>query len=130
MNARESVLAAADALVAAFTANDLDTYFGAFAPTATFIFHSAPGRLMSCAAYRAEWDSWVADSEFRIVDCRSANRDVQFVDGVALFMHDVDTTISTSDGNVQLAERETIVFLRDDAGRWLAWHEHLSPRAV
>lgn len=130
MNAKESVLAAADALVAAFAANDLDAYFGAFAPGASFIFHSAPERLMSRAAYRAEWDSWVAGADFRIVDCRSANRELQFVDAVALFMHDVDTTISTRDGEATLAERETIVFRRDEAGRWLAWHEHLSPRAI
>ncbi|RXZ45609.1 YybH family protein [Crenobacter cavernae] len=130
MDATQQVLAAADALVAAFASNDVDAYFGAFAPEASFIFHASPVRLMSRDAYRAEWDGWVADSDLRVLDCVSSNRAVQFVDGIALFMHDVNTTIATRDGEATLAERETIVFRQDESGRWLAWHEHLSPRAA
>jgi hypothetical protein len=45
---------------------------------------------------------------------------------VAVFVHDVATTVSTSAGVEALRERETIVFARR-AGEWVAVHEHLSP---
>ena len=47
------VLDAADALVAAFAEGRLDDYFGAFAPDATFVFHTTPGRIGSTEIGRA-----------------------------------------------------------------------------
>ncbi|MGW1024958.1 YybH family protein [Streptomyces sp. NPDC002577] len=123
----DEVLQAADDLVAAFGEGRLDDYFAAFAPDATFVFHTTPERISSTAEYRTLWQSWVDEDDFRIVDCVSTNRLVQHFGDTAVFSHDVKTTVSTTSGQETLAERETIVFHRDGAGRWLAVHEHLSP---
>jgi ketosteroid isomerase-like protein len=45
----------------------------------------------------------------------------------AILTHIVRTEIATNQGQETLSERETIVFHRRD-GRWVAVHEHLSPR--
>lgn len=125
---RESeVRAAAAALVAAFGAHDVDGYFGAFAPDATYLFHTSPRLLGSRAAYEAEWRSWEADG-FRVLECRSLEPEVHSVTAdVAVFTHRVRTRVRDAEGEHDLAERETIVFRRDEAGRWLGIHEHLSP---
>lgn len=47
----------------------------------------------------------------------------------AVFTHDVETRVSTRDGEETLRERETIVFARQADGDRLAVHEHLSPAA-
>ena len=47
-------------------------------------------------------------------------------DQVAIFSHDVATTLNTSDGEKSFEERETIVFSYVQ-GKWVAVHEHLSP---
>lgn len=58
--------------------------------------------------------------------CRSTNRKVQLVGDVAIFTHAVETDVSIGGETVTNNERETIVFARNTAGRWLAVHEHLS----
>ena len=127
MTAEQEVLAAADALVAAFGRSDRDAYFACFVPQATFLFHPTPGRIESRAAYEQLWDSWVAQDGFRVISCRSTGALVQFLGpDAAVFSHDVLTTVQTNDGEDTTAERETIVFSRT-AGHWLAVHEHLSP---
>ncbi|MER5602556.1 nuclear transport factor 2 family protein [Streptomyces sp. NPDC002265] len=124
----DEVLEAADALVAAFAEGRLDDYFGAFAPDATFVFHTTPQRLSSTAEYRALWDRWVAEDDFRVLSCVSTGRLVQlFGEDTAVFSHDVATVVGSTAGEESLAERETIVFHRAPSGRWLAVHEHLSP---
>ena len=55
--------AAAEALVAAFGAERLDEYFAAFAPDATFVFHTPADRLDSVAAYREQWARWVREDD-------------------------------------------------------------------
>ncbi|MFE2582479.1 YybH family protein [Streptomyces sp. NPDC059378] len=124
----DEVLEAADALVAAFAEGRLDDYFGAFAPDATFVFHTTPLRLSSTAEYRALWDRWVAEDDFRVLSCVSTGRLVQLLgEDTAVFSHDVATVVRSTAGEEGLAERETIVFHRAPSGRWLAVHEHLSP---
>lgn len=125
----DEVLQAADALVAAFGEGRVDDYFAAFAPDATFVFHTTPGRIASTADYRALWDRWVAEDGFRVLACASSARLVQHFGDTAVFSHDVETTVSTTAGEETLSERETIVFHRTETGRWLAVHEHLSPAA-
>ena len=121
------VLAAAAALVAAFGAHDTERYFDAFAPEATFLFHSTPAMLATRAAYREDWQSW-EDDGFRVLSCRSTDQRVQVLgEGVAVFTHRVATRIRDATGEHDLAERETIVLRRMDDGRWLGMHEHLSP---
>ncbi len=124
----EEILAAADALVAAFAEGRLEDYFAAFAPEATFVFHTTPGRIGSSAEYRKIWDGWVAEDDFRVLGCESTDRLVQRFGDTAVFTHRVRTTISTKAGRSSLDERETIVF-HSVHGRWLAVHEHLSPAA-
>ncbi|MGY0019832.1 nuclear transport factor 2 family protein [Streptomyces sp. YJ-C3] len=123
----EEVRAAADALVAAFAEGRLEDYFGSFAPDASFVFHTTPQRLESTAAYRALWQSWVDEDDFRIESCASTGRLIQDLGDTAVFSHDVETVISTRDGEETVRERETIVFARKGDDRWTAVHEHLSP---
>ncbi|MEV7393842.1 nuclear transport factor 2 family protein [Streptomyces sp. NPDC091215] len=122
------VRAAAAELVAAFAEGRLDDYFGAFAPDATFVFHTTPQRLGSTAEYRALWQQWVEQDGFRILGCTSSAQLIQPFGDTAVFSHDVETTIATHAGEETLQERETIVFTRTDSGGWTAVHEHLSAR--
>jgi ketosteroid isomerase-like protein len=125
-DAKAEVGAAAAALVAAFGAHDVDGYFGAFAPEATFLFHTTPRLLESRAAYEAEWRSWETDG-FRVQACRSLEPEVRLLTAdVAVFTHRVRTRVRDAEGEHDLAERETIVFRRESLGRWLGVHEHLS----
>ena len=123
----EGVHRAAEALVDAFGRNDLDAYFASFSPDATFLFHSTDRVLPSTAAYRQEWDRWVREDGFRVLDCRTSDTTVQDHGDWAVLTHTVATTVATRAGRSELHERETIVFRREDDGRWLAVHEHLSP---
>ncbi|MGI8333036.1 YybH family protein [Actinomadura scrupuli] len=124
-----AVQAAADALVAAFAQNRVGDYFAAFAPEATFLFHATPGRLGSTAEYRELWRRWVEEDGFQVLGCTSSGPLVQVLGGTAVFSHQVETRIATRTGTQTLHESETIVFSRQDDGRWLAVHEHLSPAA-
>lgn len=123
----DGVAAAAERLVAAFGAGQVEDYFACFAPDATFVFHTTPERLESRAAYRRLWHAWEQDDGFRVVSCESSNALITPLGSdVAVFVHDVATTVSTTAGEESLRERETIVFARRD-GEWVAVHEHLSP---
>ena len=127
MSAEEEVRRAADALVTAFGSGELDAYFGCFADDATFLFHTADRLLRSTDEYRREWARWIAEDGFRVVDCSTTDTVVQLLGDTAVFTHRVRTTVETTDGQDVLHERETIVFARQDDGRWLGVHEHLSP---
>ncbi|WP_406463075.1 nuclear transport factor 2 family protein [Streptomyces sp. NBC_01622] len=125
----QEVRAAADALVAAFAEGRIDDYFGAFAPDASFVFHTTPQRLGSTAEYRALWQRWVDEDGFRILGCTSSAQLIQPFGDTAVFSHDVETRIATDSGEETVQERETIVFARADGG-WVAVHEHLSARSA
>ncbi len=59
----------------------------------------------------------------------SANQSIKIIDNnVAIFTHDVTTSITNNDGTETLNERETIVF-KLQGEKWIAIHEHLSPAA-
>jgi uncharacterized protein (TIGR02246 family) len=116
------------ALVAAFGEGRLDEYFDCFAPDATFVFYTAPVRLMSVDEYRALWARWVAEDGFRVVSCRTSDTNVQLFGDIAVVTHSVKTRISTDQGEDTLDERETIVMARGVDGHWLGVHEHLSPK--
>jgi ketosteroid isomerase-like protein len=121
------VAAAAEQLVAAFAEGRVDDYFACFADDATFVFHTTPERLESREAYRSLWRRWEAEDGFRVLACASSHQLVAPLgDDAAVFVHDVATRVTTSAGDEDLRERETIVFARRQ-GRWLAVHEHLSP---
>jgi len=125
-SAADEVRRAADALVSAFGSNDTDAYFACFADDATFLFHTADRLLTSTDEYRQEWASWVAEDDFRVVDCATEGTVIQLLGETAVLTHRVRTTVATRTGTDVLHERETIVFaLRD--GRWVGVHEHLSP---
>ncbi|MFJ9630752.1 nuclear transport factor 2 family protein [Streptomyces sp. NPDC101175] len=126
----QEVRAAADALVAAFAEGRLDDYFGAFAPDASFVFHTTPKRLDSTAEYRALWQRWVDEDGFRVLACASTAQLIQPFGDTAVFSHDVETRIATHSGEETVQERETIVFARADDGGWTAVHEHLSARSA
>jgi ketosteroid isomerase-like protein len=128
--APEEVLAAARSLVEAFGRHDVRAYFAAFAPDATFVFHTTASRLDSREDYERLWATWEREDGFRVLSCRSSHGQVRMAgaDGAA-FSHDVETTVSTGGTESTVRERETIVFQRA-GGRWLAVHEHLSPAPV
>jgi ketosteroid isomerase-like protein len=128
--AEEQVLEAADRLVAAFGEGRVDDYFACFHPRATFVFYTAERRLESTAEWRELWDWLVREEGFEVLECSSSGRRVQEFGDAAVFTHDVETRVSTFAGGEEiLRERETIVFVRQDEGSWLAVHEHLSPAA-
>lgn len=123
-----AVLAAADAIVDDFANHRTEAYFAGFAEDATFVFHTADRRLESRAEYEALWAQWESEDGFRVHACRSSDRRVQVLGDTAIFTHSVDSRIELGGQVDDVTERETIVFaLRD--GRWVAVHEHLSPRA-
>jgi ketosteroid isomerase-like protein len=126
--ATRQVLEAADRLVSAFGEGRVDDYFACFHPQATFVFYTAERRLESAAEWRELWDYLEREEGFEVLECLSTERRVQELGDVAVFTHDVETRVSTlAGGEETLRERETIVFARQDGGRWLAVHEHLSP---
>ncbi|MEV7323994.1 nuclear transport factor 2 family protein [Streptomyces sp. NPDC093970] len=127
-NDHDAVLAAADALVAAFAEGRTDDYFDAFSADACFVFHTTERRLESTEEYRALWRTWSEEDGFRVLACESADRRLQLFGDTAVFTHSVTTRVSTRAGEETVRERETIVFHRTgDDGDWRAVHEHLSP---
>jgi ketosteroid isomerase-like protein len=123
------VLRAANALIGHFGSGEVEAYFAAFAPQASFIFHQHPDRLMSLEAYRQCWRDWERETGFRVIACQSSGQVVRMLGDTALFMHDVRTETETNTGRSIAYERESILFRQEPDGRWLAWHEHLSPAA-
>lgn len=122
----DEVEVAASAIVDAFAATDRARYFAGFAPDATFVFHTEPGRLDDRAAYERLWDEWV-EGGWRVASCDSTDRLVQPFPGGAVFTHSVATSVETPDGPDSYRERETIVFRTDPVRGLVAVHEHLSP---
>jgi len=121
----QDVLAAAASLVQAFGHHDVDAYFAAFRPDATFCFYTHPRPLRSRAEYRQLWAEWERDG-FRVLACESSEQHVQTLGDVAVFTHRVATHVRAGGEESRLDERETIVFVRTGTG-WGAVHEHLSP---
>ncbi|RZU32138.1 YybH family protein [Blastococcus saxobsidens] len=126
MSAVEEVHRAAAELVAAFGRGDLDGYFACFADDATFLFPTTGALLPSTDAYRREWSRWQDDTGFAVLACTTTDTVVQVHGDAAVLTHRVRTTTSERGVVSELDERETIVFCRQDDGRWLAVHEHLS----
>jgi ketosteroid isomerase-like protein len=122
----ESVLTAAATVVAAFGAHKRAEYFDCFASDATFVFHNVDRVLRTRAEYEAEWASWESHG-FKVLGCQSEEGMVQMFGDTALFNHRVKTQLQgEGDSVITSNERETIVFIRSESGRWIAVHEHLS----
>ena len=119
MSNEQGVLQTAAHLVSRFAAHDFDGYFSCFDEKAVFIFHTSPNVLISKSEYKKEWG-------FKVKACSSTNQRVQLFDSIAIFSHDVATTLNTNDGEKSFKERETIAF-HEVSGKWIAVHEHLSP---
>ena len=122
---KSEILAAARKLVEAFGAHDTAAYFGSFAADATFVFHTTAQPLRSRADYEKLWYGW-EQAGFRVLSCESSDQHVQVLGDVAVFTHRVRTVVLSDGAEETSHERETIVFRREDDGRWLAVHEHLS----
>lgn len=123
---KQTVLAAAQTLIDAFSRHDVSAYFASFAPDASFIFHSTGHVLNNRAEYEQLWREWERDMGFRVMSCASSDQVVQLRGDVAVFHHRVRTSLQTNDGALDMDERETIVFQQQVDGQWLAVHEHLS----
>lgn len=117
--------AAASKLVAAFAVHDRQRYFDSFASKATFVFYNSDRVFQNRAEYEDEWNAW-EETGFKVLACSSVNSHVMVLtQDVAVFTHQVRTTLNTADGVIDTGERETIVFQFLD-GKWLGVHEHLS----
>ena len=125
-NDSKAVMNAADNMILAFSRHDREIYFSAFAKHASFYFHNLDRLLKSRAEYEAEWRIWEKEHRFHIHACRSSERNLQMLGDVAVFTHRVSTDLQFDDDQITSDERETIVFARDESGRWLGVHEHLS----
>jgi ketosteroid isomerase-like protein len=124
MTAQDEVLEAARELVEAFGSHDVTAYFACFAPDASFLFHNHPEVIESRADYAAIWAGWEADG-FHVEGCLSLEQRVRVLTpDVAIFTHRVRTSLAGE--AIAQRERETIVFRREDSGRWVGVHEHLS----
>lgn len=123
----QEVRAAAAHLIEAFSSHDLEEYFGSFRPDATFVFYYSPLRLETREAYMREWAGWEKEG-FEVLSCKSTDQLVQVLsEDTAIFTHSVSTEVLRGGIRELLSERETIVFVRENAtGRWEAVHEHLS----
>lgn len=128
-SAIDGVTAAADRLVEAFGRHDVEAYFAAFAENATFVFHNLDRVLTSRDAYRKEWQLWEERDGFRVLGCRSSEQRIQLAGDTAIFTHRVETRVEFGGEPIDTQERETIVFLQNEHGAWLAVHEHLSKAA-
>jgi hypothetical protein len=118
-------LAAVDAIIGHFGAHRRDDYFAGFAPEATFLFYTNDVRLESRAEYETLWSSWENEHAFGVLSCRSTNRRIQVFGDVAVFSHDVETTLTMEGAEETVFERESIVLERR-ADAWFGIHEHLS----
>jgi len=127
-SAREA-LSAVDAIIENFGAHRRDDYFAGFAPEATFLFYTSDVRLESRAEYESLWSSWETDNAFHVLSCRSTNRRIQIFGDVAVFSHDVSTTLTMEGAEETVFERESIILERR-ADAWLGIHEHLSAGAA
>jgi ketosteroid isomerase-like protein len=123
---KKDATSAIEGLVAAFSKHDKEAYFSYFAEDATFLFHNQDKLLHTKAEYKSEWTKWEDEDQFRVLECRSSNQNLQLLDDIAIFTHWVTTTISTVAGSETSHERETIVMKLNSLGQWLAVHEHLS----
>lgn len=127
MNATNEVLAAAAKIVSDFGSHKTSEYFAGFAADASFLFYTHTERLNSRAEYEALWAKWESEDGFRVHGCRSSNQLVQLIGAdAAVFSHMVSSDIEFAGETSTIAERETIVFAKQN-GEWLAVHEHLSP---
>lgn len=128
MSKDTQVKSAAAAIVDHFGSGRVAQYFECFAPDADFIFYTYNERIVSRKAYVELWKTWEEDLGFKVLGCTSINQNVRLMDeNNAVFTHDVSSKIQTNDGIDIVLERETIVFRFSD-GKWVAVHEHLSPR--
>ena len=87
---RGGVEAASD-IVRGLRRNRRQRYFAAFAPDATFVFHTEPARLDDRATYEPSGPSWV-DGGWRVTSCTSSDQLAEPFPGGAVFSHSVDTT--------------------------------------
>lgn len=126
-DAGQQVLGAATHLVSCFAAHNTEAYFACFSPSASFIFYNHSEILQSRSQYHRLWKYWEDTVAFRVLGCTSTSNTVKMIGDIGLFTHVVETEVSLSGLEYKMHERETILFKRDESGRWLAIHEHLSP---
>lgn len=117
---------AIDTLIDCFGRHDTEGYFDCFHPEARFVFYTVPGEVLSKTAYRQRWHQWEQEDGFRVLDCESIEPELSEFGDCAVLTHRVRTRLRTQGEELMLEERESIVFARQDDGRWLCIHEHLS----
>lgn len=127
MSGETEVLKAANKIVTDFGAHKPKEYFSNFAEDASFIFYTHSARLNSKAEYEILWQSWERNDGFKVHSCSSSNQRVQIFGDVAVFTHDVETSVELLGETNAIFERETIVF-KHVGNSWIAVHEHLSPK--
>jgi hypothetical protein len=127
LTTEDEVLATAAHLIECYGQNDTHAYLACFALNATFDFYFLGEMLMSRIAWTVELVH-LESKGVRVLSCTSSHQHVRILSStVALFHHDVVTVETSPDkGEETLSERETIIFVLGESGRWLAVHEHLT----
>jgi len=117
-------------LLVAFGHHDKDAYFACFHPDATFLFYNSDETGLTKTRYQQMWDSWEKEHGFKVLECRSTNKQLTVMGDTAIFTHEVATKTEWEGEQNLLCERESIIFVRNESDSWLCVHEHLSANEV
>ena len=128
MNGPHPALIAANEIVTAFGQHDTTAYFNLFETEAQFVFYTHHKKLDSRADYENLWTEWETQHGFKVMHCESRNQELKVYGEIALFTHDVLTTVQWDGETNCLEEAETILLKRNAQNQWLAIYEHLSPK--
>ncbi|MFN3289258.1 MAG: YybH family protein [Acinetobacter sp.] len=128
MNGPHPALIAANDIVTAFGQHNTAAYFDLFETEAQFVFYTHHEKLDNRAEYENLWTEWETQHGFKVLHCESHNQELKVYGDIALFVHDVHTTVQWDGETNTLEEAETILLKRNDQDQWRAVYEHLSPK--
>ncbi|KAA8732421.1 nuclear transport factor 2 family protein [Acinetobacter qingfengensis] len=123
-------LMVANEIITAFGQHQTAQYFALFEPEAQFIFYTHHEKLNSRMAYEMLWTQWEEQHRFKILNCESLHQAITLHENIAVFTHEVRTTVQWENAINSINEAETIILKRNAQGLWRAIHEHLSPKAT
>jgi len=122
------VIATYEQLVSSFREGRWDEKFTYFAPEATIV---DGGRFFgSLDEYRSAWNRWASQHDELPVPASVETTVVklQLFGEVAVLTHAIDGREEVDADEIE-REIETIVFAKEQDGRWRIVHQHIAPRA-
>jgi ketosteroid isomerase-like protein len=124
----DAVIATYEQLVSSFREGRWDEKFTYFAPEATIV---DGGRFFgSLDEYRSAWNRWASQHDELPVPASVETTVVklQLFGEVAVLTHAIDGREEVDADEIE-REIETIVFAKEQDGRWRIVHQHIAPRA-